>query len=103
MFYFQNELVPMLPILIPGVDETTVIGYSIVSLFQLFVAVVGAIGISATDIFYVILLLNTPAMAKLIEIECKNLNRSLTEYHNRNIFWKYRFRNILLLHLDVTS
>lgn len=103
IYYIEGKLVPIVPIFIPGIDEETVSGFLILSAIHIFIIFAAAFGMASVDIFYAILLVNVPIMARLIEIECTDLNNMLREKSNNSILWKHRFKNILIMHLEATK
>lgn len=99
MYIFKNKKELMLPIYIPGIDQTTPSGHYILMLIQVSILFFGSIGLSACDIFYSLILSNVPIMARLIEDEVDQLNEKLEENSNvmNNKFW-----TILMMHKRMT-
>lgn len=102
MYFFENEVVPVMPIYLPLVDETTHNGYIILTTFHLVVFYMAVSGLFLFDFLLAILILSTLMFAKVIWFETQQIHRDLEE-NEPPIVIKYRFRNILLLHQGVAE
>lgn len=95
MYFFENEIVPILPIYLPGIDENTRNGFIILTTFQgsaFFMVLFGLLG------FIIVIFVSSPLIfAKIIWFEVQQIHCDLKE-DEPPIVIKYRFRNILLLH-----
>lgn len=102
-YYLERKFVPLVFVFFPGVNEETVNGYITLTCLHIFLLFISSLGLAGVDIFYAVLLVNIPIMSKLIEVECKDLNRILAKNSKRDYLWKQRFQNILLMHLEETK
>lgn len=102
MYYFENEVVTMIPIYMPFVDEKTFTGYIIVSGYQITIFVIATLGVLACDSFMAIIIVSTLIFAKLIKFDMEQINDDLLE-KDSTITVKARFRNILLMHQEMTK
>lgn len=99
MYLFKNELVPLVPLFVSGIDETHFSDFILLTCIHVTILIIAIIGMIATDTLYAIILLNVPIISKLIEIECIDLNQQLIEIPKDTFAWKGRFKKILLMHL----
>lgn len=102
MYYFENEVVTILPIYMPFVDETTFAGYIITCAYQIVLLVLATIGVLACDSFMAIIIVSTLIFAKLIKFDMEQINEDLKEKES-TLTVKARFRNILLMHQEMTK
>lgn len=100
-YFFDNQLVPMMLIFIPGIDHSTTKGFIILSIIHCFLAALGIIALSSCDVFYALMICNVPIMGRLIEDEVNQLNQSLTD--SESVESIYRFRNVLLMHQEISK
>lgn len=98
----RNELVPILEIFIPGIDETTRSGYIILTLYQSALFYIALFGVCACDFLIAIIIINSVMLAKLFSFEVQQLHVDL-EGKETTIALKYRLRNILLLHQGINE
>lgn len=97
MYAFENEIVPIIPIYLPGIDENTRNGFIILSSFHISAYFMVISGVFAYDFLITILTVSPLICAKLIWFEMEQLKCDL-EGDESPIVIKYHFRNILLLH-----
>lgn len=102
-YCFEQETVTLLPTYFPGIDETTVNGFIILTCYHLLILVLAFIASTASDFLFTMLILNTPIMAVLIASEVKQLNGILDEKPVDMAMAKFRLRNILLMHREMTE
>lgn len=101
MYICRNEMVPLMPLHTPVIDDTTPSGYITLLVIHLFLISIGVVGMSACDVFYTVMISNVPIMARLIEDETNQLNESLERNPSEGM-WKCQFRNIILMHQEMT-
>lgn len=102
MYYIKDQLVPLILLYVPGVDENTVSGYIFLVIFHSFLLLLTVIGMSVCDILYALMIINIPIFARLIEDEICQLNVILEQNSQTAHIWKYRLRNILIMHQEMT-
>lgn len=103
MYIMHNKRVPLLSMYIPGIDETTFAGYIALISVQTPLMFLAIIGMSSCDIMYAMMLVNTPILARLIEDEIDQMNEMLCANSVKPHVWKYRFRNLLLMHHEMAE
>lgn len=103
MYLFKGEVIVVLSIYFPGVDETTTGGYIFLLCYHITVLVLALIAVSACDFLFTMLIVNTPAMAILIEDEVQQLNGILTSQEVDVPLMKSKLKNILLMHREMTE
>lgn len=99
-YFTQHELVPIVPLFIPAIDETTVIGYIFVSIYQIYMLSLSVTGLLVCDYFYAVIIISPLIFAKLIAIDFEQIHCDLNE-KNATITVRARFRNVLQMHLEI--
>lgn len=103
MYLFKGEVIVVLSIYFPGIDETTAGGYIFLLCYHITVLALAFIAVSACDFLFTMLIVNTPVMATLIEVEVQQLNGILTSAAVDVPLMKSKLRNILLMHREMTE
>lgn len=103
MYVFERKFVPLILIYIPGIDETTIMGYLTLDAAQIVLLFVSVVGMSSCDVMYAMLIINIPIFARLIEDEINALNDVLMENVTNAQHWKHRFINILAMHQEMAE
>lgn len=103
MYWFEQEIVPLLPTYFPGIDEHSLNGFIILSCYHLTLLVLAFIATSASDFLFTMLIVNTPIMAILIGLEVEQLNEQLKQRSTHMTMVKSKLRNILLMHRELTE
>lgn len=93
----------MILLFIPGIDHTTFEGYVILTFLQLLIMTITIVGMSSCDVFYALMICNVPIMGYLFQDEVNQLNQSLDECTGDHQTWRYKFRNILVMHQEITK
>lgn len=102
MYLFKNEIVTMLPLYMPGVDETTFAGYISLSAYHFVSLFLATLGVCACDFFVAIMIVSTLIFAKIITLEMSHIDDDLEEEDSTSIV-RGRFRNILLMHQEMIT
>lgn len=102
MYLFKNEIVTMLPLHMPGVDETTFAGYISLSAYHFVSLFLATLGVCACDFFVAIMIVSTLIFAKIITLEMSHIDGDLEEKDSTSIV-RGRFRNILLMHQEMIT
>lgn len=100
MYFFENELVPILPLYLPFVDQSTVTGYIILNTYLIIAILFATCGLLGCDFFMTIITVSTLIFAKLMTIEMKQICADLQVDNSAQIV-KRRFRNMLLMHQEM--
>lgn len=103
MYWFKREIVTLMPTYIPGINERTASGFVIVTCYHVILLVVAFVAATSCDFLFTMLIANTPVMAILIEMEVQQLNEILTSQKTDVPLLKSKFRNILLMHREMTE
>lgn len=103
MYVYESEIVAILPTYLPGINEKTPSGFIILTCYQLTLLIATVIGAGACDIMFTMLIANTPVMAKLIKAEVELLNDALSSEKVDKLLVRSRFRNMLLMHREMTE
>lgn len=103
MYLFDGEIVTLIPTYFPGINEKSYSGFIILSCYQILLIFLAFIAASACDFLFTMLIVNVPVMAILIEMEVEQLNDILTSQKVDEPLAKSKFRNILLMHREMTE
>lgn len=102
-YWLKREIITLLPTFMPGIDEGSASGFIIITCYHILLLLVALVAASACDFLFTILIANTPVMATLIEMEVQQLNDILTSQKVDVLLMKSKFRNILLMHREMTE
>lgn len=103
MYLFKNEIVSLMPIYIPGINEDTIAGFVSITCYHIILLLVAFVAASAVDFMFTMLIVNTPLMSDLIKMEVEQLNDALTSEKVDKLLVKFKLRNILLMHREMTE
>lgn len=103
VYIFEGKRALLIFVFVPGIDHTTIKGYFSILAMDLFIAVLGSVGMAGCDIFYSVLIANVPIMARLLEDEANALNVILKQSAKGKNTWKHRFCNIILMHQETIT
>lgn len=103
MYFFEGEIVTIVPLYIPTVDHETYKGYLIVSSFHCLLIVLCFFGTTGNDFLFAMIIINSPMMGALIEDEVNTLNAGLTQKTLNRAESFQRQRNILQMHSEYST
>lgn len=103
MYLMEKKIVTVMPTYIPGIDEDSVGGFVITTGYHIIVLAFGMIAASACDFLFMMIIVNIPVMAELIKMEVQQLNEILTSEKVDMSLMRYKLRNILLMHREMTE
>lgn len=101
VYLTTGEMIPVIPIFIPGIDATTPIGYTIHTIFHIILMIFVAFGFASLDFLIAILITSSLIFSKLIAIDFKQINPDLSDKNKKMIDAIGRFRNVLLMHREM--
>lgn len=101
MCFALNELVPIFPLFIPGIDEETSLGFSILCVYHITCLIVAVMGFSGQEFFTTIIIISSLIFSKLISLDLKQINIDLQEDGAGMLQVKGRLRNVFLMHQKV--
>lgn len=103
MYFFEGEIVTVLPLYIPTVDNETFKGYLIATSFHCLVIVLCFFGTTGNDFLFALIIINSPMMAALVKDEVNTLNAGLTKKTLSRADVFQRQRNILKMHSEYST
>lgn len=101
MYFVEGELIPIIPLYLPFLDEKTIIGFILLNLYLLVVTALGVISFSAIEFLMAIIIISSLIFAKLISIQLQNINIDLQDDDCVMLTVIGRFRNIFLMHQEM--
>lgn len=103
VYVTENELIPIVDLYLPGVDETTTAGYFAYLIFHMILTSFGFIGSCCSDFLFTMMIINVPFMANILSENFDELNEILRDKEHDRLHVKMKFRNILLIHKEYTG
>lgn len=103
IYLLTHELISIIPIKLPFIDDKTVIGFIIMSIFEGISAILGALGTAASDLTFAMIIINTHALANIIDESIEDLNKDLQARGPKILSIKGRFRNVLLQNFEIVE
>lgn len=100
MYLFKNEVVTIVPMYLPGIDESQFAGYVFLSSYHIVIILLATIGVLACDFFMAIIIISTLIFAKLISLDTKQIAKDL-QLKDPILTVRGRLRNILLMHQEM--
>lgn len=102
-YLLAGEIEPMLPILFPFIDETTVKGYCLCTVIHIFWVFMAALGFLLTDVSYAILTLYSWPLVDIMSDHLEGLNVALRTDRKlgETKEMKEYLRNIVRMHYDI--
>lgn len=101
VYLTTGQVVPILPVYLPMIDESTHVGLLINTVFHLSLMVVAVVGYTAIDYFIAVGITSSLIFAKLISIDLQQINFDLIE--SELLTAKARFWNVLLMHREMSE
>lgn len=101
MYAMENELVPLIPLYLPGVDENTIAGYSILMIYQATIFLFGIPGFVACEFLLEIIIISSLIFGKLIALDTEHVNNDLANGMTRNA--TYRLKNVLAMRQEMVE
>lgn len=103
IYLLTHERKTIIPIALPFVDDKTLIGFIIMSTFEGISAILGALGTAGSDLTFAMIIINTHAVANIIDESIDDLNNDLQAKRPKILSIKGRFRNVLLQNLEIVE
>lgn len=101
LYVVYGELELILPVYIPGIDETSTTGFIITTVFHVTAVTLAVNAYAAIDSACLITILGAVFHGLLIKIDANLLNDELRNRSADRISVKARFRNILMMQRDM--
>lgn len=103
IYLFTREIVVILPMALPFVDDQTMSGYVILLIFHASSVVFSGIGSICIDYAFAMIIMNVHALPNLFDVSVKELNVEMNEKTTDVTVIKAHFRNILLQRREYTE
>lgn len=102
-YFVYEEIQPIVPVYIPGIDESSTAGFIIMTTFHVIFVTFGGISFAAIDCVCVIIILGAVIYGFLIKLDANALNDELRNNGGDRISVKVRFRNILMMQREMAT
>lgn len=105
VYVIRRDLVPMLPMFVPGIDETTNLGFAILSGLHIMWATQGAVGLMFADMFYSLILLHVWPMVDIFGSMFEQMNTAILARPKltESLEIKLWLGNIIKTHQEICS
>lgn len=100
-YFTDGELIPIMPLFAPFIDEKTCIGYIVLNLYLLLISVTGITCLVALEFLMAIIIISSLIFAKLIGRQLQQMNFDLADSDCKMSTIKGRLRNIFLMHQEM--
>lgn len=100
-YYVKNELIPLVPVYMIFIDETTRNGFIALGITHLAFTALTVTGSACSDFMFVMLIVNMPVMSTIFVDNVDELNEILREETVDVPLAKAKLKNILLMHREI--
>lgn len=101
MYVLDREIVTLMPLYLPKVDEHSAIGYGILTVYHLLIMVFALVASCASDFIFIMIIINVLPLAKVLSSVIHDLNDELEKPKMNINMCNYKFRNMLRLHGEI--
>lgn len=101
MYFVKGELMPIMPLYLPFVDESTCIGYIALNVYQFLCCIISVVGFSALEFLMTIIIISSLIFSKLIGRELQQINVDLRDDECNMLMVLGRLTNIFLMHQEM--
>lgn len=99
-YYWNNELIPMIPLFFPFIDEDTKSGFITITSIHFIFVILALISSACTDFMFAMIIVNIPVLSNIFFDNVRELNEILRKEKVDMVLAKAKFKNILLLHRE---
>lgn len=103
IYALANEIVTILPLSSPFVDNKTTIGYTIEFIFHVCAVIFSGVSSACADFTFVMIIVNVLALAYIFNDSVEELNIAMNKEAPDTKVIKAYFRNLLLQHREITK
>lgn len=100
-YFWLNEIVPVMPIFMPFIDENTQTGFVQLTIIHLVFITTSVIGSGASDFMFILLIFNMIFLARILTDNANELNAILRKDKVDRRVAKAKLVNILLMHREI--
>lgn len=100
-YFFKHELIPLIPVYVAFIDETTKNGFISMGIVHLIFMVLTVAGSACTDFMFVMIIANMPVLSAIFVGNIQELNEILREETVNVPLAKAKLKNILLMHKEI--
>lgn len=99
----ERKMIVIVDLYLPGIDETTKTGYVIHFVFHIILNSCAFMGSTCSDFCFTMIITNVPLMANILNENIDELNEIIRDKNQDRFNAKMKFRNILLIHKEITE
>lgn len=100
-YYFKHELIPLIPVYVIFVDETTKYGFIALAIIHLSLLTMTVIGSASTDFLFITLIANMPVLSTIFVDNVEELSGILKEHTVNIALVRAKLKNIMLMHKQI--
>lgn len=103
VYVMKNEVTVIVDLYLPGVDEKSKAGYVTLLIFHIILTLTAFIGSCCSDFLFTMIIINVPLMANIFNANVNEINEILSDEKYDRFYAKMKFRNIILIHKEITE
>lgn len=100
-YFWKHELIPLIPVYIIFVDETTKNGFILLTIVHISFMVLTISGTAGTDFMFAMIIVNVPVLSTIFVDNIEELNEMLRADTVNVPLVKVKLKNILLMHREI--
>lgn len=100
MYFGFNQYELMLPLLVPGIDRTTLKGYVILAFVHIVLLIFAFLGSASIDFTFTMIITSAPVFAHILDINIQELNELLRGNEKNVGKIREKFRNVIIIHQE---
>lgn len=101
IYYAKNEIVPLLPLYMPFIDETTKSGFILLTAIHLGFLFIAVVASACTDLWFALIAVNIFVPANIFCDNVRELSEILSEEKVNTRLAKAKLLNVLLIHREI--
>lgn len=103
IYVLDREYMVLLPLYLPGVNEQSISGYTVLITFHIFLLIFGFVGSCASDFLFTMIIINARVMSNILRDNVNELNEILATKNYEKVTMKMKLKNIFLIHQEMTK
>lgn len=100
-YFWQNRVIPLLPVYMPFVDENTKTGFITLSALHISLIILTILGSACVDFMFIMLIVNMPVLSTICGDNVRELNDILNGKKVNLTLANAKLKNIFLIHSEI--
>lgn len=102
-YVVNHRFEPILALMVPGIDHTKLSHYIFLCVFHVIITVSAVVGTIASDFPFVCMIVNVLLLSNIMKVNIKELNAMLRQKERNVTRIRAKFRNIIIIHQEITE